>query len=240
MFVSINMDTLRILHKHHDQFVLNGLSFLEAPHHSIRNENVDSENFLLGLSSLDVRILYKNTTGEDVTGTDDQVLREMLAMLVVNHMPPTLALQDEVQAQITAVEDDLYNGIAWKYALGAKVPAKAIELVPLHCKPLDHIDTHKAAQRAPQARAVRGATVAPPPAESAPTAPAPPKARASSVRPTIWAVADEMWQAAGSPTDTPVVLALRKKMMAELEEKHAVKKTSSSNELGNWMKARMG
>jgi hypothetical protein len=28
--------------------------------------------------------------------------------------------------------------------------------------------------------------------------------------------------------------------MAELEEKKGVKKTSSSNELGNWMKARLG
>jgi hypothetical protein len=240
MFVSINMDTLRILHKHHDQFVLNGLSFLEAPQHSIRNENVNSDKFLMGLSALDIRILYRNTTGEDVTGTDDQVLREMLAMLVVNHMPPTLALQAEVEAQLKAVEDDLYAGIPWKYALGAKVPAKALELFPLQCKPLDDIDKHKAAQRAPQARAVRGATVAPPPAESVPSVPQPPKARASSVRPTIWAVADEMWAAAGSPTDTPVVLALRKKMMGELEEKHGVKKTSSSNELGNWMKARMG
>lgn len=239
MFVSVDMDTLQFLHKHHDQFVLNGLSFLEAPHHSIRNENVNSEHFLLGMSALDIRMLYRNTTGEDPTGTDDQVMREMLAMLVSDHMPPTLALQAEVEAQLKAVEDDLYNGIPWKYALGAKVPAKAIELFPLHCKPLDLIDKQKAAQLAPQRRAKRGAPVAPPAPESAPSAAPAAKQRASSVRPTIWAVADEMWEAAGKPTDKAVVLELRKKMMVELEEKKGVKRTSSSNELGNWMKARL-
>jgi len=240
MFVSVDMDTLQFLHKHHDQFVLNGLSFLEAPHHSIRNENVNSEHFLLGMTALEIRMLYRNTTGEDPTGTDDRIMREMLAMVVTDHIPPTLALADEVEAQCKKVEDDLYAGIPWKYALGAKVPAKALELFPLHCKPLDAIDKHKAATTAPQRRAVRNAPKPPAPVAPAPSASAAPKARASSVRPQIWATADEMWRAAGSPTDVPVVLALRKQMMGVLEEKHGVKKTSSSNELGNWMKARLG
>lgn len=239
MFVSIDMDTLQFLHKHHDQFTLNGLSFLEAPHHSIRNENVDSEHFLIGMTPLEIRMLYKNTTGEDVTGSDDRVLREMLAMIVADHMPPTLAIQGEVDAQIKAVEDDLYNGIPWKYALGAKKPAQAMDLFPLHCKPLDAVDKHKAATLAPQRRAERSAPKPRATPESAPSAPAAPKARASSVRPVIWAVADEMWEAAGKPTDKTVVLELRKKMMVELEEKKGVKRTSSSNELGNWMKARL-
>ena len=240
MFISIDMDKLVFLHKHHDHDTLSGLAFLEAPDRSVCIENTSREHFLLGFSPLDIRILYKNTTGEDVTGSDDQVLRELLAMLVDNHIPPTLALAPEVVVQIAAVQDDLDNGIAWKYALGAKTPAKAIELFPLHCTPLDMVDKHKAATLAPQKRAKRGAPVAPPAPAPAPALSAAPKARASSVRPTIWAVADEMWAAASSPTDVPVVLALRKTMMGVLEEKHGVKKTSSSNELGNWMKARLG
>ena len=239
MFVSIDMDTLQFLHKHHDQFVLNGLSFLECPHHSVRNENVNSEHFLLGMTPLEIRMLYRNTTGEDPTGTDDRVMREIVAMLVTDHMPPTLALHEEVEAQCKAVEDDLYNGIPWKYALGAKVPAKHIELFPIHCKPLDLIDKQKAAQLAPQRRAERAAPKPRAAAESAPQPAPAAKQRASSVRPTIWAVADEMWEAAGKPTDKTVVLELRKKMMAKLEEEKGVKRTSSSNELGNWMKARL-
>ena len=239
MFVSVDMDTLQFLHKHHDQEVLSGLSFLEAPHHSVRNENTNSENFLIGMTPLEIRMLYKNTTGEDLTGSDDQILREMLAIVVNDHMPPTLALAAEVEAQVAAVEDDLYKGIPWKYALGAKVPAKSIDLFPFHCKTLDAVDKHKASQQAPQRRAKREA-----PKPPTPTAPAPSpcpalKQRASSVRPQIWAVADEMWVAAGSPKEVAAVLALRKQMMGVLEEKHGIKKTSSSNELGNWMKARL-
>lgn len=240
MFVSLDLDTLQFLHKHHDQFVLNGLSFLESPHHSISNENADSPNFLLNRTALELRMLYRNTTGEDITGSEDIVVREMLAVIVRDHMPPTLALADEVEAQVKRVEDDLYNGIPWKYALGAKVPAKAMDLVPLHCKPLDAVEKQKAAVTAPQSRAVRSAPKPPAPVAPAPSASAAPKVRASSVRPVIWSVADEMWEAAGKPVEVPVVLALRKTMMGVLEEKHGVKKTSSSNELGNWMKARLG
>src|SRR3546814_11245710 len=96
-----------------------------------------------------------------------QVLREMLAMIVYDHMPPTLALAAEVEAQVTAVEEDLYNGIPWKYALGAKVPAKAIDLFPLHCKPLDAVDKHKAAEQAPPTRPVTAPPKPPAPWESA-------------------------------------------------------------------------
>lgn len=55
----------------------------------------------------------------------------------------------------------------------------------------------------------------------------------------IWEIADTMWEAAGKPFDKPVVLALRKTMMNELEFTHGIKKTSSSNELGSWMKTRV-
>lgn len=240
MFVSVDMDILQFLHKHHDQETLSALSFLEAPHHSVRNENVDWDRFLIGMTPLDIRMLYRNTTGEDPTGTDDRVMREMLAMVVSDHMPPTLALKDEVLEQIEKVEHELRVGVPWKYALGAKVPAKAIELFPFHCKPLGPEQQQKAATLAPQRRAVREA---PKPRNAPPPAPSPralPKQRASSVRPVIWSVADAMWAEAGSPTDKTVVLELRKKMMGVLEAEHHVKKTSSSNELGNWMKARLG
>lgn len=62
--------------------------------------------------------------------------------------------------------------------------------------------------------------------------------RQHSVRPVIWAAADEMWEAAGKPRDIKVVIALRQKIMTALEDK-GVKRTSSSTELGNWMKTRL-
>ncbi len=60
-----------------------------------------------------------------------------------------------------------------------------------------------------------------------------------AVRDQIWAVGDAIWEAAGKPTDKKVVLKLRKVAMEQLEKEFGVKVTTSSNELGNWMKARL-
>lgn len=54
----------------------------------------------------------------------------------------------------------------------------------------------------------------------------------------IWAVADQMWEAVGKPTDKATVLTLRKAIMDRLEAS-GIKRTSSSNELGSWQKARI-
>jgi len=59
------------------------------------------------------------------------------------------------------------------------------------------------------------------------------------VRATIWEVADRMWEAAGKPKDQKDVLALRKQIMEDLLHVSAIKKTTSSNELGNWAKSRI-
>ena len=55
----------------------------------------------------------------------------------------------------------------------------------------------------------------------------------------MWGVADREWEAAGKPNDVSVVLKLRKEVMNILEKDHAVKRTTSSNELGAWQKARV-
>ncbi len=59
------------------------------------------------------------------------------------------------------------------------------------------------------------------------------------VRDQIWQFADAQWEASGKPMDKKVVLALRKAMMPQLEKEYGIKVTTSSNELGNWMKARV-
>lgn len=239
MFVSINMDDLQFVHKHKDHDTVSALAWLEMPHKSVTIESTEREYFLSKMSGLDLRMLYRNTTGLDITGTDHIVVREMLATLVDEKLKPVFAHLNELQAQIELVEDDLYKGVPWKYALGSKRPAKQEDLFSLHCKPLDGSEAQAAAIRAPQRRKAASATPAAAAPAPAPQRPAVPKQRMSSVRPVIWAVADQLWQEAGSPKDPKVVLELRKKMMATLEADKGVKKTSSSNELGNWMKDRL-
>lgn len=238
MFVCVDMDNLQFIHKHRVHEIVSGLAFLEACDRSTLVDSTDNERFLLHLNQIQVRTLYRNTTGEDITGTPDIVVRELLATLVPK-LPTSLVILEDLEAQIAAVEDDLHNGLPWKYSFGAKKPVPLERLLSLHCKPPSPDESASAALRAPQLRAERSA---PKPLAAAAPAPQPApvrRVRAHSVRPVIWDVADRMWREAGSPKDKAVVLELRKKMMAELEEKHSVKRTSSSNELGNWMKDRL-
>lgn len=239
MFVCVDVDALQFTHKHHEHEVVSSLAFLEACNCSTVVDSTDNPNFLKSLTPLNARWLYRNTCGEDITGTPDIVVREMLAALVAK-LPSTLAIEAEVALQIESVEEDLHAGKPWKYAIGLKKPKPMDTLQALHCKPLTEAEGAQAALLAPQSRAERAAPKPPATRSTAPQpAPAVRKARAHSVRPVIWATADAMWEAAGKPTDKAVVLELRKKMMVELEEKHHVKRTSSSNELGNWMKERL-
>lgn len=240
MYISIDMTDLHFVHKHEDQEVLRYLAWLELPHKSVTIESTNREYFLAKMSGLDLRLLYRNTTGEDPpAGVAHLVVREMLATLVEDKLKATFANLIELEAQVALVEGDLYAGIPWKYALGARRPAKQEELVWLSCEPLDNPESETAAIRAPQRRAVPQATPTPAPGEQRPTAPLRGQRRASNIRPRIWATADRLWEEAGKPTDKAVVLELRKKMMAVLETENGIKRTSSSNELGNWMKDRL-
>lgn len=56
-----------------------------------------------------------------------------------------------------------------------------------------------------------------------------------SVKSQIHGIANEMWNAAGRPTDVAVLRKLRKTMMDVLEQQ-GVKRTSASTELGQWQK----
>lgn len=239
MYVSINMDDLQFVHKHAEHETCSALAWLEMPNKSVVIEKTEREYFLHKMTGLDLRMLYRNTTGLDVTGTEHLVMREMLATLVNEKLKATFASYTEVEAQILAVNDDLEKGIPWKYALGARKPAKQEELFPLTCSPLTADEATAAAVRAPQHRQAVIATPRAAATEQRPIQPQRAAPRASNIRPVIWATADAMWEEAGKPKDKAVVLELRKKMMAHLEAEKGIKRTSSSNELGNWMKDRL-
>ncbi len=236
MYVSIDMDNLRLLHKGDDHDALSALAWLECGTHiSVAIERTEREHFLSKMSRLDLCILYKNTTGAGLVSQDSGVLREQLRALV-NATPAPPLNREELLAQVAAVDDRIHAGERFSYARGAKVPAQFAELFPLVAKPLKDSELLNAERRAGEAL-VRANDVPPPPP------PPPPKSavkgpRAVSVRPVIWAHADAGWEAAGKPTDRTTVLALRKGWMKELEEQRGIRATTASNELGAWMKAR--
>lgn len=219
MFVSIDMDKLVFLHKHHDHETLSGLAWLEAPNRSITIENTDRGAFLNKMTQLDLCILYKNATGAQIANGNDTIKMRFQLATLVDNMPATLALAEEVAAQVAAVETDLHNGIAYSYVLGSKVPGQARELFPVQAKPLSDKQTEDAAQRANTALS---APPPPPPARPVregptPAVRAPKGAPRPSVRPVIRAAADKAWEAGGKPTDAAQLKAMCASIIPALE-----------------------
>lgn len=60
-------------------------------------------------------------------------------------------------------------------------------------------------------------------------------APAGKVSAVIWDTADKFWIAAGSPKEIKDIMKVRKETMDELE-KNGIKRTTASNELGNWQR----
>lgn len=235
MFVSIDMDKLVFLHKHHDHDTLSALSFLEAPDRSIRVESTDHETFLRGFGYVDLCMLYKNTTGATFVHQQPHVLRLQLGE-VVRGLEARLALLEEVQAQVEAVEADLHKGIAYSYVLGAKVPGVAQELFPVTGKPLSppKLDAIAASAPAPVS--------APAPAPAAPTTPEPaaPTVRTAkvSVEPVARAAADRAWDAAGRPTDSDGLAAVKSTATTELLAQ-GYHPTTVRIKLSKWVKEKL-
>lgn len=239
MFVSIDMEGLRVLHAHTDQDAVWGLVYIEcADLNHIRVDSTERPHFLSSLSHLELKMLYQNITGVALPWADELALREAVGA-ACECLTPRQVRMSEIDAQIEFVAPDVEAGRkAYKYVYGSNRAAERRELFPLKGSPLS-TERLALAQQAPQ-RYLPPSAPAPPAAPvSRPQGPrfAPP-AKAGTVRPKIWAVADRMWEAAGRPTDKSVVLNLRRQMMTALEEE-GIKKTSSSNELGNWMKDRV-
>ena len=239
MHVVIDKAKMRFLPiKHEDHRVIGDLIWIEAPHEHVHAAPID-HNFLAGFTDLELMLLYKNTTGQPAMRVGDQ-MRNIL-MELAERIPVRVVNKFELDRQASLMP--IHRSKRYLYAPGQFTAEEKQELFSL--EPVTLLKAPDEAVIAARARVRPSNTPAPATATSAPAPAAPRAARAPSgprtggVRELIWAVADKMWAEAGSPKDAPTVLALRKKMMAVLEADHAVKKTSSSNELGNWMKARI-
>ena len=246
MHVAIDIDYNRVIGVHRVQDILHGLILLECG--NVRNvlfENTENPYFLLSRTEAQLRALFKNITGEDVEM--DKLSYRAALTTAIDAMKPPLVDDQELEKQIASVEDQLWGKIGtipfFRYVLGAKVPKVA-----------DGIVVRRIARDDKQREATKGAAQRLQ-AQAAPLTPATPAprvarqalgvARPAGAPPTggvaaeVWMVADKMWAEVGSPKDTKTVLALRIKMMQVLETEHDIKRTTASNTLGQWMKARL-
>jgi pyruvate/2-oxoglutarate dehydrogenase complex dihydrolipoamide acyltransferase (E2) component len=244
VFISIDRAKHRFLHKHADLLVVCNLDFIA--HVECDIEPVDAITFLKGHDETSLQRLFRNTTGDGPSPYHGDQLRAVLAELAQQY-PVTDVDAFEADRQAAFIEGINPDGMPlYKYVRGSVRPAKLDEL--FNPEPvivtLTAEATANAARRHP-AQAAGSAPAAPatvaPRAPSAPRSapPSPSAPRSGGVKPVIWKIADEMWEADGRPTDRAAVLHLRKKAMERLEKEHGVKRNTSSNELGNWQKARI-
>lgn len=248
MYVGIDRDNLRFLSKHTVYSIVSNVSWIEAPPRiTLVVTQLGHPSFLRDFTDFELQLLYKNTTGIEPRGYYRDAMRAVLLELA-ERLPMTDADEREarIQAQCLPPDDDR----TYKYVKGALHPAVIPSLMPALSADrneneeviaaavrLGPADSQKDPLTNTAARTRSRPSAAPRGQKNTPRVPGVP--RPGSVSEKIWVVADRMWEAAGKPTEKASVLALRKQMMDVLEKDYSIKRTSSSNELGNWSKARI-
>lgn len=246
MYVNIDRNTMTIVHKHRDVEVVRNLSWIECQSDCVVIA-CGSVSALLQFDVLQLQRLYEQATGHKLLTYANHMAR-LVADLTMR-MPESAADLNWTQAQKLKIGDG--DKTHYRYVHGSVVPDPqkgGYRPDPIRCSRNEALETATAPQAptAPAApawqptaadREAAGITLQAQPSERAQRAPSAP--RAGGTRDIVFGVADRMWEEAGKPTVSSEVLALRKLIMTELEANHGVKRTTSSNTLGDWQKARI-
>lgn len=243
MYVSINLTHMQLMHKHENREVTANLAWIEGHEDGYEIGDYTAKSWLLGVPQHKLKKLYLNITGKD-TAYGDAYLRAILSELC-HRADVTECTATEVLAQAVYCDK---GSAQRRYRKGTGTPANELadwserglrverrsDEATIGAAGYKHYERSGAMPTSDSASRVdSGQPRAVPANPRAPSAP-----RTGSVRDAIHAKADELWEEAGKPTDKSVVLALRKRIMDVLESE-GVKRTSSSNELGNWAKLRI-
>ncbi len=222
MYVSLDMQNMKIVHKHSSVNAVCGLVHIELPDVAVNVCPIDMT--VKHKTDMEIKMLFRSCFPGQA---DHMPVAEMKSKILqfAEEFPVTDLDELEVKRQADSIRDG--DKKAYKYVKGSFRASRPAELFADATG-----DAVRAGATVPASSAARPARPA-----AAPRAPAG-APRAGGVREKIWAVADRMWEEAGKPTDKSRVLTLRKQMMDTLEQE-GVKRTSSSNELGNWQKARI-
>ena len=222
MFVSLDKGRMQVVHKHHSVNAVFDLVQIELPNSAV--EICAPDLIVKAKTDLEIKMLFRSC----FPGVDDHIfISDMKALIAafVAEMPETDL--DEVELRKQAESIHALDKKAYQYVKGSFRASRPAELFAEAARDVASAVSTVAAPAV--ARPVR-APAAPRPTNSTP--------RVAGVREKIWEVADHMWEEAGKPSEKSRVLALRKQIMDKLE-REGVKRTSSSNELGNWQKARI-
>lgn len=238
MYILIDTDNMTVIGKHPNFQYLHELGILRCSE-SACVLPLEVNDILNVFDNVDLQQLYISLTGNRKGCLYPISIIGKILHYYLNAFPET-KLNDNVGTQAQwAIDNDLQGDC--DYANSGSVPNTNTAPIPL--KTFQQETAEKALVTEPAqptnmgqqgawqpGRERSGATT--PSNHSTSAAP-----RASGTRDIIFGVADRMWEEAGKPTDKSIILKLRKEMMSVLESE-GVKRNTSSNTLGLWVKER--
>lgn len=209
-WISLNRETLEVLHKWRTAQPLCDLIHIEEPTAFCEVWTVDKVTSSLTL--LELNRLYKNLFPDEHV-PDSWEAKTIRITSHLDAMELSDIDPDEVRRQALSIQNN--DKKRYKYVKGSFCPARPASLFP---------------QQAP--------VVHPPWRPATPPSPPPVVRRGRGTRERVWEVADKMWEEAGKPTSSIELLSLRKRIMNFLDSE-GVNRNSSSNMLGQWQKTKV-
>jgi hypothetical protein len=248
MHILINKDDMKLLAKHESPTALLNFAWLEAPHVSVSALLCDDPFGLESLTDLELRLLYKNTTGHIQTGFSGV---SRTALLSVNHelitrMPildadeAELALQAEPIIEPLVIykyikgsnkaqrQSDLYEPLTVKIARDEVNEQAAITAAPFIRKQIDELITptakqaHKSTQSVPRT----------PRTDNASSGEAP---KSGSKTGRVWEIADAIVATGANVSD---LKALRKSIITACEAE-GINTSTASVQYGKWKASKL-
>lgn len=251
-YVAIDLKNLRILHRVATMGICSSLVWLECTDdETVMISSMDRGPDWQRFTDAGLVMLYKNTCKEAPVG---MTRRQIIQVLIDNleAMPILDVKVTELDTQCMVAESMEVEGKRppMLYVKGSYRPtlrgdselpflANAVSVDIVNSARAGKLPAFNAALPVPCTNVLPAAITHVIPANSAPAKVVKPATNnpAGKVSVLIWDVIDRLWEAAGKPVDPKIVLGLRKQAMDELELL-GVKRTTASNELGNWWKAR--
>lgn len=125
MYITLDMQALRVMHAHSDVRVCRVLADIELPQVPVRIMEVRFPQDLSGFTDYELQLLYKSTTGQAAPGYfRDHVVRGCTAAILA--LPETDAVLEEAQAQAATIPEG--DAERYRYVRGSRRPMLVSEL----------------------------------------------------------------------------------------------------------------
>jgi hypothetical protein len=191
LYISIDLNKLRFLHKHESFNVVATLDYIACVETNL--SPVDSPASFSGLTDQDLSLLYRHTTGAERPPVVGDSLRMVLVELA-ERFPVTDADPDEVEAQASHIESTRVGGREkYAYVKGSRVPKRTDDVLFAADIPFTDSEARSAVQKHGQRLQQRAAALAAATPAPSPSAPAAPRKAATASRPRS-GVCGQIWE----------------------------------------------